>query len=105
MPSANKGWWRDAKSHRSEDAPWRVKCRRMVDQVYSVFFSVLGARTVRTGLGAEARQKVGRQSFQEKRGRNVERILYEDSEGAKDDEAAVFIGNDSRKCVESQMRC
>ena len=35
--SANKAWWRDVKIHRNKDVPWRVKCRRTVENVYSVF--------------------------------------------------------------------
>ena len=31
-----EGWWR-VKICRSKDVPWRVKCRRMVEHVYSVF--------------------------------------------------------------------
>ena len=34
---ANMAWWRDVKIHRSNDVPSRVKCRRMVEHVYSVF--------------------------------------------------------------------
>ena len=34
---ANMAWWRDVKIHRSKDVPSRVKCRRMVEHVYSVF--------------------------------------------------------------------
>ena len=37
MQSANKAWWRDVKIYRSKDKPWRFKCRRMVEHVYSVF--------------------------------------------------------------------
>ena len=37
MQSANEAWWKDVKIHRSKDVPWRVKCRRMVEHVYSVF--------------------------------------------------------------------
>ena len=32
-----KKWWRGAKIYRSNDVPWRVKCRRMVEHVDSVF--------------------------------------------------------------------
>ena len=32
MQSANKAWWLDVKICRSKDVPWRVKCRKMVDQ-------------------------------------------------------------------------
>ena len=37
MQSANKAWWRNVKICRCKDVQWRVKCRRMVDPVYSVF--------------------------------------------------------------------
>ena len=37
MQSASKTWWMDLKVYRSKDVPWRVKCRRMVSQVHSVF--------------------------------------------------------------------
>ena len=37
MQNANKAWWRDVKIYRSKDVPWRVKCRRMMEHVYSVF--------------------------------------------------------------------
>ena len=37
MQSVNKAWWKDVKIYRSKDVPWRVKCRRIVDHVYSVF--------------------------------------------------------------------
>ena len=30
---------RDMKDNRSKDVPWRVKCRKMVEHVYSVFSS------------------------------------------------------------------
>ena len=33
MQNAHKAWWRDVKIHRSEDVPWRVKCRRMVEHI------------------------------------------------------------------------
>ena len=29
--------WRDIVVYRSKDVPWRIKCRRLVDHVYSVF--------------------------------------------------------------------
>ena len=32
MWSANKACWRDVKFYRSIDVPWRIKCRRMVEQ-------------------------------------------------------------------------
>ena len=35
MWSANKACWRDVKFYRSKDVPWRVKCRKMVEQVDS----------------------------------------------------------------------
>ena len=37
MQSANKANWRDILVYRSKDVPWRIKCRRLVDHVYSVF--------------------------------------------------------------------
>ena len=37
IENANEAWWRDATFYRSKDIPWRVKCRRMVKHVYSVF--------------------------------------------------------------------
>ena len=33
----NECWWRDVKTYRSEDVPRRVKCRRMVEHIHSVF--------------------------------------------------------------------
>ena len=33
MQSENTAWWRDVKSYRSNDVPWRIKCRRMVEQI------------------------------------------------------------------------
>ena len=47
MESANKAWWRDATIYRSEDAPWRITCRRMVDQVRILFWGAT------TGPGVE----------------------------------------------------
>ena len=38
VQGANKARWRDAKIYRSKDVPWRVTCRRMVDQVDSFPF-------------------------------------------------------------------
>ena len=35
--TANKAWWKDVKIYRSNDVPWRVKCRRMVEHVFCVF--------------------------------------------------------------------
>ena len=32
-----KAWYKDVKIYRSKDVPWRVKCKRMVDKVFSVF--------------------------------------------------------------------
>ena len=37
MQSANKALWRDILVYRSKDVPWRIKCRRLVDNVCSVF--------------------------------------------------------------------
>ena len=37
MQTANKVWWKDVKSCRRKGVPWRVKCRSMVDHLYSVF--------------------------------------------------------------------
>ena len=37
MQNTNKAWWRDARVYRSKDVPRRVKCKRMVEPVYSVF--------------------------------------------------------------------
>ena len=37
MQSANKANWRDILVYRSKDVPWRIKCGRLVDHVYSVF--------------------------------------------------------------------
>ena len=37
MQSANKAFWRDILVYRSGDVPWRIKCGRFVDHVYSVF--------------------------------------------------------------------
>ena len=37
MQSANKVYWRDIQVFRSKDVPWRIKCGRLVDHVYSVF--------------------------------------------------------------------
>ena len=32
--------WEDILVHRSKDVPWRIKCRRLVDHVYSTFSQV-----------------------------------------------------------------
>ena len=37
LQSANKFFWRDILVCRSKDVPLRIKCRRLVDHVYSVF--------------------------------------------------------------------
>ena len=37
MQNVNKVWWRDLRIYRSKDVPWRVKCRRLVEHVHSVF--------------------------------------------------------------------
>ena len=37
IQNADKAWWRDVKIYGSKDVPWRVTCRRVVDQVHSVF--------------------------------------------------------------------
>ena len=37
MQSANKAFWKDILVYRSKDVPWRIKCRRLVDHVYSTF--------------------------------------------------------------------
>ena len=37
MQSCNKANWRDILVYRSKDVPWRIKCRRLVDHVHSVF--------------------------------------------------------------------
>ena len=37
LQSANKGFWRDILVYKSNDVPWRIKCGRLVDHVYSVF--------------------------------------------------------------------
>ena len=39
MQSANKGWWRDAKIHRCQRVPWKIKCQSVTDRVCSVFCS------------------------------------------------------------------
>ena len=36
MQRTNKAWWMDVKIDRSNHVPWR-KCRKLEDQVYSVF--------------------------------------------------------------------
>ena len=33
MQSANKSFWKDIMTFKSKDAPWRVKCQRLVDHV------------------------------------------------------------------------
>ena len=38
MQNANKSWWRDVNIYRCKDVPWRAKCRRMVEQVFCVFY-------------------------------------------------------------------
>ena len=50
MQSANKTFWRDILIHRRKDVPWGIKCRRLVDHVYSVFLS-----GVTTGRGPVSR--------------------------------------------------
>ena len=37
MQSANKAFWREILVCRSKDVPWALKCRRLLDHVYSVF--------------------------------------------------------------------
>ena len=37
LQSVDRAWWRDVKILRSKGVPWRVECRRIVEQVYSVF--------------------------------------------------------------------
>ena len=37
MQNANKAWWRDVQIYRNKDVLWRVKYRRMVEHVCSVF--------------------------------------------------------------------
>ena len=38
IPKANAAWWsRDTRIYKSKDVPWRMKCKRMVKQIYSVF--------------------------------------------------------------------
>ena len=36
MQSANEAFWKDILIYR-RNVPWRIKCKRMVDHVYSVF--------------------------------------------------------------------
>ena len=35
--SANKVCWREAKIYQSKDVPWMIKCRTVVEEVYSMF--------------------------------------------------------------------
>ena len=35
LQEASEAWRRDARIYRSRDVPWRIKCKRMMDQVYS----------------------------------------------------------------------
>ena len=35
LQEASEAWRRDARIYRSRDVPWRINCKRMVDQVYS----------------------------------------------------------------------
>ena len=37
MQSANKAFWKDIVIFKSKDAPWKMKCQSLVDQVYAVF--------------------------------------------------------------------
>ena len=37
MQSAVKAFWKDILVHRSKDVPSRIKCKRLVDHVSSVF--------------------------------------------------------------------
>ena len=39
MEYAYKAWWRDVNTFRSKDVLWKIKGRRMVEQVYGVFSS------------------------------------------------------------------
>ena len=45
VQKTNKAWWRDARIYRSKDVPWRIKCKRMVEQVYSVCSSRYDSRS------------------------------------------------------------
>ena len=94
MQSADNAWWRNAKIHQSNDVPWKMKCRRMVDKVYSVFFGE--RKLVMEQRDPGQNQLVGDKSydvqFQKKGRRNMERISYEDNEGRKnylEDEASL----------------
>ena len=37
VQSVNKAFCKDILVCRSKDVPWRIRCRRLVDHVYSVF--------------------------------------------------------------------
>ena len=77
MYSANKACWRDAKIYRSIDVPWRVKCRRMAEQVDSA--NCFGSESWET----KTMRRLFR--FKRKRGCNVERTMYKEGYGGKND--------------------
>ena len=88
MQTANKAWWRGVKIYRSKDVPWRTKCRRMVEQVYSVFsfgserWSWTGAILDRIeGWETKARRCLFR--FKRRGDETLTRILHEDGDGSK----------------------
>ena len=38
IQSAKRAFWKDTMIFKSKDVPWRVKCQRLVDHMYVVFF-------------------------------------------------------------------
>ena len=85
IQNADKAWWRDVKIFGSKDVPWRVKCRRVVDQVYSLFcfesenwcWGQAVTERIR-GLGNTIIEKPLRDG--KDGGRNGASILHEDSQ-------------------------
>ena len=79
MQNTHKAWWRCARIHRNIDVFWRIKCKRMMEPIHRVFISGLES----AGFGPKTR--IGHPYlehfilFQKKRGRDVGRLLFENS--------------------------
>ena len=88
MQSANEAWWRDVKIDRSRDVPWRVKCRRMLDQVCSVLcFASENWCWSQTVLD---RIKGGGDD-------SLEEALQDEKDGGRDDEGVLYKDCDNGK--------
>ena len=51
VQSADKAWWKDAKLYRCKSVSWNIKCPRVIDRVYSVFFSRVRELELKPGNG------------------------------------------------------